>query len=75
MAAPSFARRTTGIPVSDAASLRPMWIRTTLVRLGLGLGARRRDGTCVRRRARARAGEGVVPAEGHERASSCSTSR
>jgi hypothetical protein len=37
MAAPSLARRTTGIPVSDAASLRPMWIRTTLVRLGLGL--------------------------------------
>jgi hypothetical protein len=37
MAAPSFARHTTGIPVSDVASLRPMWIRTTLVRLGLGL--------------------------------------
>jgi hypothetical protein len=37
MAVPSFARRTTGIPVSDVASLRPMWIRTTLVRLGLGL--------------------------------------
>jgi hypothetical protein len=37
MAGPSFARRTTGIPVSDVASLRPMWIRTTLVRLGLGL--------------------------------------
>ncbi len=37
MAAPSFARHETGIPVSDVASLRPMWIRTTLVRLGLGL--------------------------------------
>jgi hypothetical protein len=37
MAAPSLARNTTGIPVSDVASLRPMWIRTTLVRIGLGL--------------------------------------
>jgi hypothetical protein len=40
MAAPSFsfARRATGIPVSDVASLRPMWIRTTVVRLALGFG-------------------------------------
>ncbi len=35
MAAPSFARRVTAIPVADVESLRPMWIRTTLVRLAL----------------------------------------
>lgn len=35
MAAPSFARRVTAIPVADVDSLRPMWIRTTLVRLVL----------------------------------------
>jgi von Willebrand factor type A domain len=35
MAAPSFARRVTAIPVADVESLRPMWIRTTLVRLVL----------------------------------------
>lgn len=35
MGAPSFARRVTAIPVADVESLRPMWIRTTLVRLVL----------------------------------------
>jgi hypothetical protein len=35
MGAPSFARRVTAIPVADVESLRPMWIRTTLVRLAL----------------------------------------
>lgn len=35
MGAPSFARRVTAIPVADVDSLRPMWIRTTLVRLAL----------------------------------------
>jgi hypothetical protein len=33
MAGPSLARRATAIPVADVASLRPMWIRTTVVRL------------------------------------------
>jgi hypothetical protein len=33
MAAPSLARRATAIPIADVASLRPMWIRTTVVRL------------------------------------------
>lgn len=35
MAAPSFARGTTAIPVADAAGLRRAWLRTTAVRLGL----------------------------------------
>lgn len=35
MAVPSFTRRVTAIPVADVESLRPMWIRTTLVRLAL----------------------------------------
>lgn len=35
MAGPSLSRRVPAIPVADAAELRPVWIRTTIVRLGL----------------------------------------
>jgi von Willebrand factor type A domain len=34
-ATPSLSRRVPAIPVADAAELRPVWIRTTIVRLGL----------------------------------------
>lgn len=37
MAAPSLARRVPAIPTADADELRPAWIRTTIVRLGLAV--------------------------------------